>query len=94
MPGVGANWQKFSSLLYTCGESRLGKTVSFGSLYYLCCLGLASLPAWSLSPQPRGKRPSISVVTGPWWQLSPQLRAVWTTWSLGDRTVAGSVLIF
>lgn len=25
MPSVGANWLKFSSLLYACGESRLGK---------------------------------------------------------------------
>lgn len=85
MPSVGADWLKSSSLLCACGESKLGKTVSFGSLCYLCCLGLASLPVWSLSPQPRDKRPSISMVTGPWWQLSPQLRAVQTTWSLEDR---------
>lgn len=47
MPKSECKLAKVLSLLYTCEESRLGKTLSLGSLccvyYYYYCLGVALL---------------------------------------------------
>lgn len=80
MPKSECKLAEVLSLLCTCGESRLGKTLSLGSLcclyYYYYCLGVALLSAWSLCPQPRGgiisvRGPGPNVYTGPWWQQRP-----------------------
>lgn len=91
MPESGCKLADVPSLMCTCGESRLGKTLSLGCLscLYYYCLGMAPPNAWSLCPQPRGGIILVRDYTlGAGGSRDPPFGAVWTwsTWSLGGWT--------